>query len=229
MLQTRGMLDQEMAQIQDNVLQIGSMVEHAIRRSIAALKDRDVELARQVIADDIKINSLRYATEELCLTVIATQQPVAGDLRKIVAAMHIAIEMERMADHAEGISHLVLRIAGEPLLKPLIDIPRMGEVACEMLRASLDAYVTGDNSAALLTAERDDEVDHLYDQVFRELLTYMLQDPRNINRATFLQWVAHNLERIADRVTNISERVVFMKTGKLKEVDGSWSESESPN
>jgi phosphate transport system protein len=226
MTKTRGMLDKELTQIQNDVLRLGSLVEQAIQRSIEALKRRDVELARQIIADDLEINELRYALEEQCLTVIATQQPVATDLRTIIAAMHITIEMERMADHAEGIAQLVTRMADEPLLKPLIDVPRMANVACEMLRASLDAFVARNPDAAKVAATRDDEIDQLYDQVFRELLTYMIQDPRSISRATFLLWVAHNLERIGDRITNIGERVVFMTTGKLKELDGSWKEGE---
>lgn len=228
MVQTRGMLDQELTRIQDDVLRLGSMVAQAIQRAVTALKGRDVELASQIIADDDQINSLRYAIEELSLTTIATQQPVASDLRTIVAAMHIASELERMADHAEGIAHLVIRMADEPLLKPLIDLPRMADLACEMLGASLDAFVARDPEAARAVAPRDDEMDQLYDQVFRELLTYMLQDQRNINRATFLLWVAHNLERIGDRTTNISERVVFMTTGELTELDGSWKEGEPP-
>ncbi len=226
MTQTRGMLDRELAEIQDNVLRIGDMLSKAIRRSIQALKNQDTDLAQRIIADDEKINELRYATEELCLAVIATQQPVAGDLRAVIAAMHIAIEMERMADHAEGIAHLVVRIAGEPLLKPLIDLPRMAKIACDMLQASLDAFVARDPAAAVAAAERDDEIDELNDQVFRELLTYMLQDPRTINRATYLMWVAHNLERMGDRVTNISERVVFMTTGEFKELSGSSQPDE---
>lgn len=228
MIQTRGTLDKEIEEIKEKVLQLGSMLETAIRLSIRALADRDVDLAQQIIDDDLKINKLRYATEELCLAVIATQQPVAGDLRTIIAAMHIAIEIERMADHAEGIAHLVLRMAGEPLLKPLIDLPRMAEIACEMLNAGLDSFLARKSKAAKKVAKRDAEIDQLYDQVFRELLTYMMQDPANINRATYLLWVAHNLERIGDRATNISERVVFMKTGKMKELSGSW-ESEDPS
>jgi phosphate transport system protein len=225
-VQTRGMLDRELTQIQDEVLRLGSMVEQAIQRAVKALKERDVESAQQIITDDAKINALRYAIEENALTAIATQQPVASDLRTIIAATHIAIEMERMADHAEGIAQLVTRMAGEPLLKPLIDLPRMADIACDMLRASLDAFITRDTQAAMVIGGRDDEIDQLYDQVFRELLTYMLQDPHTINRATFLLWVAHNLERIGDRITNISERVVFMTTGTLKEMDGSWKEGE---
>lgn len=222
MIHIRGTLDREMTTIQDRVLEMGSMLEEAIVLSIRALENRDIELAQQVIADDVKINDLRYEIEELCLTVIATQQPVAGDLRRIIAAMHICIEMERMADHAEGIAHLVLRMADEPLLKPLIDIPRMADRACQMLRSSLDAFAHQDAKIAKKTAKKDNKIDQLYDQIFRELLTYMIQDPKNINRATYLLWVAHNLERIGDRVTNISERVIFMTTGKLKELDGSW-------
>ena len=225
MAQTRGMLDRELAQIQKDVLRLGSMVEQAIQRSIKALRNRDLDLAQRIVAEDVQVNDLRYAVEEQCLTVIATQQPVAGDLRAIIAAMHIAVEMERMADHAEGIAQLVTRMYQEPLLKPLIDVPRMADIACEMLCSSLDAFVARDPDAAKIAAERDDEIDQLYDQIFRELLTYMLQDAQNINRATFLLWVAHNLERIGDRITNISERVVFMTTGELQELDGSWRES----
>jgi phosphate transport system protein len=226
MVQTRGLLDQELTAIQNDILRLGSMVEEAIQQAIKALKGRDVQLAQQVIADDERINSLRYAIEQKCLVTIATQQPVASDLRTIIAAMHIAIDMERMADHAEGIATLVTRLADQPLLKPLIDVPRMADIACEMLRDSLDAFIARDPEAARAIVARDDEIDQLYDQVFRELLTYMLQDQQTINRATFLLWVAHNLERIGDRITNISERVVFMTTGVLKELDGSWKEGE---
>ena len=224
MAQTRGTLDREMAQIQDKVLELASHVEQAILRSVDALKRRDVELARQIIADDQKINVLRYTIEERCLTVIATQQPVAGDLRRIIGSTHIAIEMERMADHAEGNAHLVIRMADQPLLKPLIDIPRMADLACQMLRAGMDAYVAADVQAAQELVKIDDEIDALYQQVLRELLTFMIQDPKSINRATFLLWVAHNLERIGDRAVNIGERVMFMGTGRFKELDGSWSE-----
>jgi phosphate transport system protein len=229
MTQTRGTLDKELGKIQDRVLNLGSLLEEAIRNSVAALKERNVELARQVVANDVRLNEMRYAIEEQCLTVIATQQPVAGDLRMIIAAMHVAIEMERMGDHAEGIAHLVIRMADEPLLKPLIDIPRMADIACDMLQSSLHAFLSQDTAAARKAAERDEEIDNLYQQVMRELLTYMIQDPTTINRGTYLLWVAHNLERIGDRVTNISERVVFLNTGKFKELSGSWQRGESTN
>lgn len=216
MPQTRGMLDQELAQIQDDIAQIGTMAEQAIQQSLKALKTRDVDLARQIIANDKKINSLRYKIEEQCLTTIATQQPMARDLRTIISALHITTEIERIADHAEGIAEIVTRIAHEPLLKPLIDLPRMADVACEMLRGGLDAFFEHNPDVARTIGARDDEIDQLYDQVLRELLTYMIQDPSNISRATRLLWVAHNLERIGDRAKNISERVIFLATGALK-------------
>ena len=175
-------------------------------------------MGQQVINDDKQINQLRYAIEERCLELIATQQPAAGDLRMTIAATHIAVELERMADHAAGTAEIVKRMYDEPLLKPLIDLPIMSQIAKEMIRAALDAFVARDASAAEKVAARDDEMDTLYQQVFRELLTYMLEDPRNISRATYLLWVAHNLERIGDRVTNVCERVVFMATGKLEEI-----------
>ncbi len=214
----RSALERELEHVRADILRMGSLVESAIDRSIQALKERDTQLAQQIINDDVKINALRFAVEERCLQLIATQQPAAGDLRMVIAATHIAVELERMADHAEGIAELVKRIANEPLLKPLIDIPIMAQVAREMIRASLDAFVTRDPEAAQKVAVRDDEIDNLYQQVFRELLTYMLEDPRNISRATFLLWAAHNLERIGDRVTNICERVIFMTTGRLEEL-----------
>jgi phosphate transport system protein len=223
------MLDKELGRIQDKVLHLGSLLEEAIRNAVTALKQRDVELARQIIVNDIKLNEMRFDIEEQCLTAIATQQPVAGDLRMIIASMHVAVEMERMGDHAEGIANLVIRMADQPLLKPLIDIPRMADIACDMLRRSLDAFLSHDAEAARQAAKRDNEIDNLYDQVMREVLTYMIQDPTTINRGTYLLWVAHNLERIGDRVTNISERVVFLNTGKLKELSGSWQKGESSN
>ncbi len=216
---TRGALERELQRMRSNILRMGSRVESAIERSTEALKNRDTQLARQVINDDAEINQLRYTIEEECLQLIATQQPAASDLRVVLAAMHIAVEMERMADHAEGTAVLVERMAGEALLKPLIDIPIMAQTAREMIHAALDAFAAGDPIVAQKVAQRDDEIDELYNQVFRELLTYMLEDPRNISRATYLLWVAHNLERIGDRAVNLCERIIFMATGKLEELE----------
>jgi len=217
-LHTRGALERELERIRSDILRMGSLVERAIERSIQALKDRDPDLAQQVINDDAEINQLRFDIEEHCLELIATQQPAARDLRMVIAATHLAVELERMADHAAGTAEITRRIYQEPLLKPLIDLPIMAQVAQEMIHAALDAFVAFDADAAQKVATRDDELDGLYQQVFRELLTYMLEDPRNISRATYLLWVAHNLERIGDRVTNVCERVVFMATGKLEEL-----------
>jgi phosphate transport system protein len=166
------------------------------------------------------INQLRYRVEDECLTVIATQQPAAHDLRVIVAATHVAVELERMADHAEGIAKITLRMLEQPLLKPIIDLPIMASMVKEMTRAGLDSFMHNDIELANQTIARDDEVDQMYQQIFRELLTYMLEDPKNISRATFLLWVAHNLERIGDRATNLCERTIFVATGQMGDSDG---------
>jgi len=215
----RRTLMREENEIRDNILRLGNMVDSVIERSIASLQNRDQTLAQQVINDDQAINELRYRIEEDCLVLIATQQPAASDLRTTIAATHIAVELERMADHAVGIAKLALRMIDQPLLKPLIDVPAMGRITREMIRGSLDAFIKGDAKAAQVIAKRDDEVDQLDHQVFRELLSYMLEDPANIQRATFLLWVSHNLERIADRVTNLCERVIFMSTGTIEELN----------
>lgn len=211
----RGALDREENRIKDDILRMGSMVEAAIDRSVAALKQRDGGLAQQVVDDDKQINQLRYKIEEECLTVIATQQPTAHDLRAIVAATHIAVELERMGDHAAGIASITLRMLDQALLKPLIDMPIMANTVKEMTRDGLDSFMRSDVALAHQTIQRDDEVDQMYQQIFRELLTYMLEDPKNISRATFLLWVAHNLERIGDRATNLCERTIFVSTGQM--------------
>jgi phosphate transport system protein len=217
-LRTRGTLQRELEQARSDIVHLGSLVENAIELSVQALKDRDADLAQQVINDDDAINQLRYTIEEECLELIATQQPAASDLRMVIAAMHVAVELERMADHAKGNAEITKRIYREPLLKPLIDIPIMARIAREMIHAAIDAFMARDADAVQEIAARDDEIDGLYQQVFRELLTYMIEDPRTITRATHLLWAAHNLERIGDRVTNVCERVIFMTTGKLGEL-----------
>jgi len=216
---TRSVLEHDLEKVRLEILRMGSLVESAIERAVQALKNRDSNLAQQVINEDEDINRLRYGIEEQCLELIATQQPAARDLRTAIAATHIAVELERIADHAEGIAEIVKRTFDEPLLKPLIDVPLMAQIARQMIHTALDAYLAHDANAAQNVAARDDEMDALYQQIFRELLTYMLEDPRNISRATYLLWVAHNLERIGDRVTNICERVVFMTTGRLEELN----------
>jgi phosphate transport system protein len=220
-MEIRTTFHKKLREIQGDVLAMGSMVEKAIARSITALKERDLNLAEQVINDDVKVNQKRFEIEEKCIHLIATQQPMASDLRTIISALNIVSEVERIGDHAEGIAKIVLMIGDEPPLKPLIDIPRMTEKTVDMLHRSLDTFINGDASAARKIVAEDDEVDNLYDQVFRELLTFMAEDPKTITRATRLIWVAHNLERSADRVTNICERVVYMVTGKMEEIGAS--------
>lgn len=217
-MEMRTTFHKKLREIQDDVLAMGSMVEKAIARSMEALKKRDLEQARQVIADDNNINQKRFEIEEKSIQLIATQQPMASDLRTIICVLNIITELERIGDHAEGTAKIVIMIGDEPPLKPLIDLPRMAEKTADMLRRSLQAFTNSDADAAKQIILEDDEIDNLYDQVFRELLTFMAEDPRTITRATRLIWVGHNLERSADRVTNICERVVFVVTGKMEEV-----------
>jgi phosphate transport system protein len=211
-------LNQGLKELHDDVLTLGSMVEKAIQRSVEALRGRDASLARRVIEDDAAINALRFAIEDRALLLIATQQPLVHDLRTIAAALSIITDLERMGDHAEGTATISLMIGDEPLLKPLMDVPRMAETVTDMLRQALLAFTDSDVVAARRVAAEDDAVDALYNQVYRELLTFMIGDPRTIHQATLLLWAAHNLERIGDRVTNICERVIFTETGKMQEI-----------
>lgn len=215
----RATFDKEYAEIVDDILKLGSLVDQAIAQALDSLQRRDQALARQVIEDDIAINRLRFKIEEACLTLIATQQPAARDLRGIVASMNIVVDMERMGDHAAGITKTVIRMGDEPLLKPLIDIPRMAQTAREMLRMSLDAFVNRDSEGAKAVIPLDDEMDQLYRAIFDELVEIMSRKPEGVERATYLLWCAHNLERIGDRVTNIAERVIFMTTGDMRELN----------
>lgn len=211
--------DQTLMDLQERLLAMGELVDNALERSVQALVERDLEEARSVISDDVSINKAQHDLEERCVVLLATQQPMARDLRTIIAILNVAVELERVGDYAEGIAKIALRLLEEPPLKPLIDIPRMAEIARELLRDALDALVRRDAEAARQVAERDDEVDALTDQVYRELLTFMLDDTKTISRATYLMWVSHNLERAADRATNISERVVQLVTGHVEELN----------
>ena len=210
---------QQLSLLQQEVEDLAAFVEKSISRSVEALKQRDLEDSRQVVQDDDYIDQKRFEIEERCLDLIATQQPVARDLRAIITLLHVVVELERMGDYAEGIARISLMMGDEPTLKPLIDIPRMAEKAKEMLWDSIDALLNRDTLKANQVCQADDEVDDLYDQVYRELLLFMIQDPKTIKRATHLLWVAHDLERIADRATNIAERVIFLVTGKMVEIN----------
>jgi phosphate transport system protein len=215
---TREHYGQELKDLRSSVVAMASMVDKAINNAVVALMQRDVSIAQQVVAEDRAINEHRWRTEEQALLVIATQAPMASDLRMIAAVIHIVTDLERMADHAAGIAKIALQTADQPPLKPLVDIPRMSEIARTMLHDAITAFIEDDQAAARAIVARDDEVDALYEQIYRELLTFMLADPTTIDQATHLLWVAHNLERIADRVTNICERVVFAATGQLEEL-----------
>ena len=215
----RADFDRDLRMLQDELLLLGSMVEKAIAKALDALKRRDIEASEQVIKEDDLIDHKRLELEDRCIDLIARQQPLASDLRIVVTVLHLAVELERIGDYAEGIAKISLRMKDSPPLKPLIDIPRMAERASDMLRRSLDSFVNRDVVSAMAVCNDDDEVDDLYDQVYRELLTYMMDDPTTIQRATYLLWVAHDLERIADRTTNIAERVIFLVTGKMTEIN----------
>lgn len=218
---TRTDFEKQLEDLKEEILVLGSMVEKSISRSMQALKERDLDLARQIIDNDKNINQKRFDMEEACVQLIATQQPMAGDLRMILAILHIVVDLERIADYSAGVAKIAVMIGDEPPLKPYIDLPRMVEKTTEMLKESLGAFIEKDVEKARRICEEDDVVDDLYDQVFRELLSYMIEDPRTISRATRLIWVAHNYERSADRVTNICERIVFMVTGRLEDIGAS--------
>lgn len=216
---TRFGFEKQLQQLQDDMLELASMVDKAIDGAVETLKRRDRREAEQIIAADLQINRKRFEIEERCLNLMATQQPMARDLRLVVAVLLIISELERMGDHAEGIAKITLLLADEPLPKPLIDIPRMADKARQMLSGSLDAFIARDAELAKKVADDDDEVDALYDRVYHDLVTLMIADTQNITRATYLLWAAHNLERIADRATNICERVVFAVTGRMEEIN----------
>ena len=221
MLEMRKVFHSGLKEIENDVITMGSMVENSLRLSVEALRNRDIVLAEQIISDDDKVNKKRFDIEERSLFLVATQQPVGSELRIIASILNIIWELERIADHAEGIARVTIMIGDEPPLKPLVDIPRMMEKVNHMLRRSLEAFINRDADTARKISTEDDEVDNLYDQVFRELLSFMAEDPRIITRATRLIWVVHNLERSGDRVTNICERVVFVVTGKMEEIGAS--------
>jgi phosphate transport system protein len=215
---TRKTFENEIRQLKDELLLLGSMVEQAILNSVDALKKRDIEASRRVHEMDSQINAKRYAIEEQVMIAIATQQPMAHDLRLLASILEVAGELERMGDYAKGIATVTIRMQEQPLLKPLIDVPRMAKIAANMLHRALTAFIEEDAKTARAIPSEDDEVDGLYEQVYHELMLFVIQDPRAVEPANWLLWVAHNLERVADRVTNICERTVFIVTGEIQEI-----------
>ncbi len=216
---TRATLDRELHLMRDDLLRMGGLLDTAIRQALECLANCNSDLARQVVANDAQINALRFKIEEACLRLLATQQPAASDLRAVVATIVIVSELERMGDYAAGIAKTVLRWGDEPLLKPLLDLPHMATACRQMVRHALDAYLARDVKFAAAVAEQDDVVDNYYNQIFRELLSYIVEDQRTTTRALYLLFAAHNLERIGDRAVNVCERVIFMASGELKELN----------
>ncbi|MGD8623496.1 MAG: phosphate signaling complex protein PhoU [Anaerolineae bacterium] len=211
--------EEQIRELLEDLLEMGQMVTDSIQRSVEALARQDEEMARAVIAFDDEINAIQQEIDEKCLVLIATQQPMASDLRAILSVSNIAAELERIGDYSEGIARLAIKLSSQPFLKPLIDIPRMADESRRMLTSSLEAFARQDVTTAYEVGKADDIVDALYDQIYRELLVFMMEDPRTINQATYLLWVAHNLERIADRTTNIAERVIFLDSGDVVDLN----------
>ena len=210
----------ELQRLQDEILLLGSMVRQALAEAVAALVVRDLKTAKRVIAGDRDINQRRFTIEDDCLSLIAMHQPAAKDLRLLAAILEISTELERIGDYAKGISKINLMMGPEPFVKPLIDIPRMCDKVLDMLARSLDAFVSQDIEAARAIPLEDDELDDLYNTINHHLITLILKDSEAIDSANYLSWVAHNLERAGDRVTNICERTVYTVTGEYVEFDG---------
>ncbi|MBM3140091.1 MAG: phosphate signaling complex protein PhoU [Chloroflexi bacterium] len=215
----REQFHRQLESLQDGVLEMGSMVDRAVERSMRSLIDRDSDLARDVAGEDVEINATGFHLQNMCLSLLAQQAPMATDLRVIVSVTSIVSELERMGDHAEGIARIVLLMQDEPLVKPLVDLPVMAERAREMLRNGVRAFVEKDVETAYRVGAADNAVDELYDRIYNDLVQVMVNDPTTIEPSTHLLWVAHNLERIADRATNIAERTVFTVTGMLPQMD----------
>ena len=207
-------IDVELRRLKEELVRMASLAEESIGQAVKALVTRDAELARQVIEGDKEINNADIGIDELCLRLLALHHPEARDLRFIAMAFKINSDLERMGDLSVNIAERTLDLLKEPLLKPLIDLPRMAELAQAMVRDSLDAFVRQDAALAKQVCERDDAVDQLNDQIFRELLTYMLQDPKTITRSVGLILIGRHIERIADHATNIAEDVVFLVQGR---------------
>ncbi len=216
---TREAYHRALKDVEDDLELMAAMVGTAIAESITALKSRDIEASRKIVKNDALINKKRFDIEEKCIRLIATQQPMAVDLRILAAVINIITDLERIGDHAEGIAKISISIGDEPLVKPLVDMPVMADKALSMLRRCMKAFLGRDVETARRICNEDDEVDALYDRIYGELILLMVENPKLIKDATYLIWAAHNIERMADRVTNIAERVVYMVTGKMEEMN----------
>jgi phosphate transport system protein len=216
---TRNHFVQELGRLQDEILLLGSMVSESISAAVRALQEKDLQVANRLIAYDRTINAKKYQIEDDCLTVIATQQPAARDLRLLAAVLEISTELERMGDYAKGISRITIYIGPEPRIKPPVEFVQMCDLAMDMLKRALNAFVDQDEEAARSIPREDDRIDALYNRVNHDLINNMIADPTKTDHANYLSWAAHNLERSGDRVTNICERVLYTVTGEFMEFD----------
>ena len=220
----RKTFEHEIQNLKDNILALGSMVEQAILDSVDALKARDIPRSQKIYDEDDAINAKRFEIESAVMIAIATQQPMAHDLRLLASILDVAGELERMGDYAKGIAKINIIMGEQKLLKPLVDLPHMADKVADMLHRALTAFIEEDVKTAGEIPAEDDEVDDYYTQIYRELITYVMGDVTAIERSNWLLWAAHNLERVGDRVTNICERTVFIATGKMEEADVSDDE-----
>ncbi len=216
---TRKSYQEEVESLRNDLLGMAHLVENTIIKSVESLAKKDIELAKKIVADDDIIDEMEHDIERRCFRLLALQQPMASDLRAISTALKIITDLERIADHASDIAKVTIRLEGQPLIKPLIDIPRMAVIAESMIHDILTAFVDRNDKLAEEVCTRDDEVDNLYSQIFRELLLIMMEDPRTITQATYLLFVAQYLERVADHATNLGEWVIYMVTGERKELN----------
>ena len=224
----RETLDRKIKHLRDEILILDSMVEQAVMAAVEALRNHDIATAARLYHEDEIINAKRFEIENEAMVTIATQQPImATDLRMLASILDVTSELERIGDYGKGIAHITQKIGNEPHVKPLIDIPRMAEIAVQMLHDAVGAFIAADAEAARQIPDRDDEVDDLYNQVYRELVTIIMAHPETIDQANTLMWAAHNLERMADRVTNICERTIYIASGEMKEIDVTDDETRS--
>jgi phosphate transport system protein len=225
--EARETLDNKIKELNDAIIELGSIVEQSILGSVSALQNRNLKLAEKLYQKDKEVNEKRYAIERQAIITVATQQPMAIDLRKLASIIDIAGELERIGDYAKGIARIAIRLGDHPPLRKLVHIPKMAEITADMLHRAIGAFVNLNEYTALSIPKEDDQVDEMYNLLYKELLDIMINDQETIDRATFHLWVAHNLERAADRVTNICERTLFTTSGELIEFDRSDDESEA--
>jgi phosphate transport system protein len=222
----RELFEKKIKQIQDEILLLGSMVEQATLDSVKIFKNRDLDAAKTLVEDDQNINDKRFAVENAILILMATQQPLAHDLRLLASMLIVTNELERMGDYAKGIAHNAMRLGNSSIPVPIRNIEKMADLAVSMLHRALSAFINEDIKIAVTLPKEDDQVDALFNESYRSIVKTMIADPETIDESSTLLWVVHNLERFADRVVNICERTVFIKSGEMLEMDGSDDEMD---